>query len=292
MTNLQKKEFDILCLFIDICKKLNLDYYLVCGSALGAVKYNGFIPWDDDIDVALPRKDYEVFLTKAPELLPKWCFIQNYRTDQQFPLLGTKLRDSRTTFVEQMCGELNINHGVFIDLFPLDGNWNNKKEFNELIKKRRIFDGRRRVNLEYCRFSPSNVLHIRTIYYYLMNRLFGIYGDTSKSVKEFDDFISSFSTENAKLWCNHANSASLVEYAPVEQYGNGSYAIFEGIEVRIPEKFDEYLTQKYGNWRADLPKEQQVGHHYAEVIDLDRPYTDYIEYQKNGKIRIKYPNKS
>jgi lipopolysaccharide cholinephosphotransferase len=58
---LQKAEFEILCEFVRICDELKLTYFLVCGTALGAVKYGGFIPWDDDVDVALPRKDYEIF---------------------------------------------------------------------------------------------------------------------------------------------------------------------------------------------------------------------------------------
>lgn len=287
MTELQKKEFEILKLFVDICNQLNLDYYLVCGSALGAVKYEGFIPWDDDIDVALPRKDYEIFLSKAPSLLPSWCFLQNYRTDPKFPLLGTKLRDSRTTFVECMCGELDINHGTFIDVFPLDGYSHSKKNDAILAKERRIFEGARRVNLTYRRFSPSNILSFTTMYYYLMNRLFGVYGDTAFSVKSFDALVSSFNAEATELLCNHANSVSPTELAPHEQYGTGAWAKFEGLKVRIPEKYDEYLTQKYGDWRADLPKEEQVGHHYAAVIDLDHPYTDYVEKLANGKIRIK-----
>ena len=61
----------------------------------------------------------------------------------------------------------------------------------------------------------------------------------------------------------------------------------EGLKVRIPENYDAYLTQKYGDWRADLPEDQKVGHHYAEVIDLNRPYTDYIEKLPRGRIRIK-----
>ena len=287
MTELQKKEFEMLCLVVDICNQLDLEYYLVCGSALGAVKYNGFIPWDDDVDVALPRKDYELFLSKASSMLPSWCFVQNYRTDPKFPLLGTKLRNSETTFIEFMCTELDINHGVFIDVFPLDGYNYSKKNQSLLSKKRHTFDAARRVNLTYRRFSLSGMRPVRGLYYYAMNRLFGLYGDTSKAVKNFDDFVASLNAENAQMWCNHANSASSVEFAPREQYGSGAWATFEGLKVRVPEKYDEYLTQKYGDWRAELPPEQQVGHHYAEVIDLNRPYTDYIEKLPKGKIRIK-----
>ena len=68
MTELQEIEFGLLQQFLSVCEQLNLTYYLVCGSALGAVKYGGFIPWDDDIDVALPRKDYEIFCREAPRI--------------------------------------------------------------------------------------------------------------------------------------------------------------------------------------------------------------------------------
>lgn len=128
MTELQKKEFELLKYFIDICGKLNLRYYLVCGSALGAAKYKGFIPWDDDIDVAMPRDDYEVFLEKGSAFLPSYLFIQNYRTDPEFPMMMTKLRNSNTTFIEEMLKNIKMNHGVYIDIFPLDGYPKNKKE--------------------------------------------------------------------------------------------------------------------------------------------------------------------
>ena len=283
MTELQKKEFNILKVFVSACESLGLTYYLVCGSALGAVKYAGFIPWDDDIDVAMPRKDYEIFLEKAPAVLPDWCFVQNYRTDPQFPLLGTKLRDLRTTFVESMCGNLDIHHGIFIDVFPLDGYWNSREEGRKVRKQRRIFDGKRRVHLQYNRFSPANLFSLRTNYYYLMNRLFGMYHDTAKAIGTFETLISSFPLETSHIWCNHANSASPLEYAPACQYGAGVMAEFEGLTVRIPQRYEEYLTQKYGPWREDLPQEQQVGHHHYEFMDLHRPYS--VAMKSAGKKR-------
>lgn len=276
MTDLQRVEFEMLKLFVKICEDLNLRYYLVCGSALGAVKYHGFIPWDDDIDVALPREDYEIFVREAQVRLPDWCFLQNYHTQPQFYLLGSKLRDSRTTYIEQMCGGLDINHGVFIDVFPLDGlNCRNPKERQSFEKKKRSFDSKRRVRLQYRRCSPCNVLSLRTNYYYLLYRLFGLNGDTSKTIADYDHFVSAISADDCEIWCNHANSISQTEYAPRAQYGDGAWATFEGLRVRIPEQYDAYLTQKYGCWQNDLPLEQQVGHHYYEICDLTRPYTFY-----------------
>lgn len=101
MTPLQQKEYQLLGLFLDICRQLDLRYYLVCGSALGAVKYKGFIPWDDDVDIAMPRGDYQRFLSQAQALLPEGFFLQNFHTDPAFPQIYSKLRDSNTAFIEK-----------------------------------------------------------------------------------------------------------------------------------------------------------------------------------------------
>ena len=106
-------------------------------------------------------------------------------------------------------------------------------------------------------------------------------------MEKLEDALTRYKGPRSDILCNHGNWQGNLEYAPREQYGSGAWATFEGLKVRVPEKYDEYLTQKYGDWRAELPQEQQVGHHYAEVIDLTRPYTDYIEKFPNGKIRIK-----
>ena len=87
MTTLQKKVFQILQIFTQICDQLQLKYFLVCGSALGAVKYGGFVPWDDDADVALFRNDYERFCKEAPALLPEQLFLQNFQSDPAFPAI-------------------------------------------------------------------------------------------------------------------------------------------------------------------------------------------------------------
>ena len=121
MTDLQQTEFEILKEYIAVCERLKLRYYLVCGSCLGAVKYSGFIPWDDDIDVAMPREDYRVFCEKAPLLLPEHLFLQTNESDRNYPNIFAKLRDSRTTYIEKGMAELDIHHGVYIDVFPLDG---------------------------------------------------------------------------------------------------------------------------------------------------------------------------
>ena len=81
MNRIKEIELDMLKAFVSICDQLGLKYYLIGGTLLGAVRHKGFIPWDDDIDVGMPREDYEVFVEKAGKLLPDYIFLQNYRTD-------------------------------------------------------------------------------------------------------------------------------------------------------------------------------------------------------------------
>ncbi len=270
MTELQSVEFYLLKSFVNICDELNLTYYLVCGSALGAVKYGGFIPWDDDVDVALPRKDYELFCKKAPDMLPAGYFLQNHKAEKPYPRIYSKLRDSGTTYVEKTTRKLKINHGVFIDIFPIDGYPANKKEIKSLELKKKLL----KLKVE-CVFDVDYGFLRNS--FFAAERLLGFHKNTSKTIQRLENIISSYSTDDSKLWCNHGNWQGKLEYAPRDQYGKGAWAEFEGLKVRIPEKYDEYLTQKYGNWRADLPEEEKVGHHYYEICDLERPYTEYFK---------------
>ena len=277
MNELQKIEFDMLRMFVSICEKLNLKYYLVCGSALGAVKYGGFIPWDDDIDVALPRDDYEFFVKNASKYLPEHIFLQNYQTDYNYPSLGTKLRNSKTTFIEVGHSNIKMHHGVFIDIFPLDGFPTSNSEIRKLKKAKKKYIRRIAVRLTYDRFSKKNIFGLRTNLMYICNCIFGLYSNTHKYVTCCEKSISKYSLKESNIWCNHANSPSEKEYANREQYGEGIMMKFEGLNVRIPERYDEYLTQKYGDWRKDIPKSDQKGHHYYTVCDLSKPYTEYIK---------------
>ena len=253
MNDLQKTELELLKMFLDICDKLGLEYYLVCGTALGAVKYGGFIPWDDDVDVALKREDYELFLREAPKLLPERYFLQNIRTEKAFPLLMTKLRDSGTTLIESNFAHLPMNHGAYIDIFPLDGYPKGKW-------KQRFFEAKKYVyNKARC---------FAYIYGY---RVFGL----NAIMRAYERMLKRYPCEGSDYYCNHGNWQRKLEYSPPEHYGNGAWAEFEGLTVRVPERYDEYFTQKYGDWRSDPPVRKRISHHNIAVCDTEKPYTEY-----------------
>lgn len=110
----------LLRVFDEICRKNNLKYWLDGGTLIGAIRHNGFIPWDDDIDVAMLSDDYEKFIEIAQKELPNDVFLQTRKTDREYPLYITKLRDKYSTYEEQNVARLNCHKGIFIDIFPMD----------------------------------------------------------------------------------------------------------------------------------------------------------------------------
>lgn len=271
MTELQEKQFEILKCFIDICDKMNLTYYMVCGSALGAVKYNGFIPWDDDVDVAMPREDYRVFVEKAQKMLPENIFVQTYKTDREFPQIFCKLRDSDTTFIEESAKNLNINHGVFIDVFPLDGYPENKFQQRIFEFRKRIYQSELLSAYQFERKGKSKIL-------YQIYDMMGVSRRTAQIAEKYEKMISSYPVKTSKVICNHGNWQGKLEYAPKGQYSKGLEIEFEKVKVRVPEQYDAYLRQKYGDYTKELPQEEQKGHHYYTICDLRRSYKLYQTY--------------
>ena len=140
LQKMQEVELDLFKAFIEVCEKLQLKYYLLGGTLLGAVRHKGFIPWDDDIDVGMPRKDYEIFIQKAQDLLPEHYFVQNCYTDGKLPMAFCKIRNSNTTFIETSVKDFKINHGIFIDIFPLDYYPQDKKKKKQFYKKKLWWD--------------------------------------------------------------------------------------------------------------------------------------------------------
>lgn len=277
MNDLQKVEFELLKVFIDICEKLNLNYFLVCGSALGAARHGGFIPWDDDMDVGMYREDYNKFMELAPALLPEGLFLQNYRTDPNYPLVYAKLRNSNTTATESYYKNIDMNQGLYIDIFPLDGYPADKNKQYYLEKAIRRYKVLSRCGLHY-----TEKLSIKSRMAMGVRKLLGYHKRTAKTLEKYEAAISAFSIEETGIVCNHGTPYGKRDYISAECYGTGSKALFEGLEVCVPERCDEYLTALYGDWRTPPPPEQRIGKHLFEICDTERSYKEYLKYYKKG----------
>ena len=105
---------------IRVCNENDISYFIIGGTALGAVRHGGFIPWDDDLDIGMTRKNYNKFLSIAKDKLPDELFLQTVETETESPFYFAKVRKNKTKFVECYCKKLKIHHGVYVDIFPYD----------------------------------------------------------------------------------------------------------------------------------------------------------------------------
>ena len=266
---LKKKEIEMLEVFIDLCRKLNLKYYILGGTLLGAVRHQGFIPWDDDIDVCMPREDYEIFLEKGQELLPENLFIQNFKTDPNFSLCFAKIRDSQTAFIETSVKNLKINHGVFIDIFPLDYYPEDSTEQKKIEKKKKYYTNA--ISKIYTIERKGFVKKLKG----LVKKLVFLFVPYKKCVKELDSLYKSQPVST--LYANHCGAWGKKEITPVHWFGEGVELRFEGIKVNAPSMYHEWLTQVYGDYMQLPPEEKRVAHHYVEVVDLEKSYKECIK---------------
>lgn len=270
LQELKDRELDAFKAFISVCETLRLRYYILGGTLLGAVRHKGFIPWDDDIDVGMPRADYEVFCEKAQALLPEKYFLQNIHTEKEYLLNFSKIRDSETTYLESGVAHLNIHHGIFIDIFPLDGYPTEKEEksffFQEKIFMARLASAVRGSNQ--CPWWKSLVSYI------LMPM------PIRKAVEQREKRLKS-ATQSHKT-ANYCGAWREKEIVPTEWYGEGRLVEFEGLQVYAPQAYDKWLSQVYGDYMQLPPEEKRVGHHFVDAFDMRAPYTKYTK-ERSGK---------
>lgn len=120
LRKIQISQYYMLESFKMFCERNELMYTLDFGSMLGAIRHNGFIPWDDDIDIAMLRNDYDRFLELSKNWNHENIFVQNYHTDPEFVHSFTRLRLNGTLAIQKSWQHLNVHHGIFIDIFPYD----------------------------------------------------------------------------------------------------------------------------------------------------------------------------
>ena len=261
-------ELQILEKIDEICQKHNLTYYAYYGTLLGAVRHQGFVPWDDDLDIAMFRDDYEKFQAIAPKEFTDPYFFQNAYTDGIIRFMA-KIRDSRTTAIEHLAP--SINQGIFIDVFPLDvaPDGINEEASTILEVQREIWTTvvNPREILEDLEAGKRFVLDINT----LVNL---IKLDKRERFKEFEAFsLAHFGeTQNVdfivrQLFYGQPESPKKV------WFNNIIYLPFENIRIPVPTEYDKILTVLYGNYHEFV----RGGSTHEEIImDPDIPYGEYF----------------
>ncbi len=264
---LQEHSLKMFKVFIEVCEKLNLKYYVLGGTILGAVRHKGFIPWDDDIDVGMPREDYEIFISKAQEFLPKNYFVQTFKTDPEWPANFAKIRNSDTTFIESSVKNRKINHGIYIDVFPLDRHEDNKFKLKIFNFKNKFYQA----TIARCFYIPKQKRNWK--WYFI--RILTFFVPVKTALKKREKLLKS--NKGTKYLANYCGAWGVKEIVPSDWYGKGAELEFEGIKIIAPANYDAWLAQVYGDYMQLPPVEKRVTHHFNEVIDLEKSYKEYIK---------------
>ena len=277
LRKLQMEALDILDAFSSYCNRYNLRWFLLSGTALGALRHDGFIPWDDDVDVGMLRDDYERFLSLAERDFPDNLSVDTPESTKGFAPMFAKVCKLGTRFVTQETMESSYNQGIFIDIIPLDQLAEDKKVAKKQLTNSLIWQ------------SVSYLYHAKTIN--VPHK--GILGTLERFGCKVAHYIAKIALSPSRIVSHYNRSIAPKGIAlsnnwmlfswphtkpfPTEVLVPTAKHAFDGHRVPVPGKPDDYLTLLYGDWRKLPPADQRHTH-----MPLRIEFSDGLIWERNG----------
>ncbi len=275
INNLQKRILIIFKEFKRICKKHHLHYYAIGGTCIGAVRHRGFIPWDDDLDVAMPFEDYDKFRKIAPDELKHGFSLVDYIENSEYGQNFLKIQDDNSTLIEDFEIDYPEKYkGIFIDIMPICG-----------IKKNFISYSMLKLKLYYLRNID------RTLKYDLKSKttlkgkiLWKVAHSLNK--KEITSYMKKWDYLCRKSPVSSSKDILFAWRIPLKKpysnvfnydwFSNTKEVPFEDTTILIPIGYDEYLKKDFGDYMKLPPVEKQINHNPA-ILDLNKSYKEYAK---------------
>ena len=259
INQIKKIELDILIAFADFCEENKLKYYLAYGTLLGAVRHKGFIPWDDDIDVLMPRPDYNRFIeltgyNPIKQNLETRLY-RNCKNPNIYPF--AKIIDTNTLVYEKGKSRKNIS-GIWIDIFPLDGCPDSSEEtrvqFEKYLKIRNWQD----LATTNPFYIDQNIIKkmLKFIFFAPAAKLYGC----KRICKKIDELAQSYSYDKSQLVADFTWGDSLDAILKKEDLEPALHLEFEGKLFNAPKSYDQYLTNLYGDYMTLPPENERIPH--------------------------------
>lgn len=266
LSKLQIAELDILKTFIKICEENNLRYFLCYGSMIGAIRHQGFIPWDDDIDVAMPRPDYQKFMEISSSVLPDNLYFSTYKLGKEHITLSSMIINKNKDFTLNNANTVTET-GAWIDVLAIDG------APAEGIQ-RKLFFVKYLYRRTMCQLSHFNeVVNLkkkRPWYEKVVIKIAQLtnierFLNPVKAGEKYHRLLSSVPYDTAKEVATFQGDDRLEGIVPKSVYGNGKKYKYEDIYVIGPDDYDTYLKCYYPNYMTPPPMDQRNKHGVMEV---------------------------
>ncbi len=265
LRRLQRTELEILKDFAALCETHQISYSISGGSAIGALRHGGFVPWDDDIDVILPREDYDRMievLEADPGMMEKYEIIRADRT-RNFPLMSTRLRKKGTKFKEWCFAKLDCDLGIFLDIFPYD-----HTSADPALRKKQIRETWFWGKLYILRHIANPVLPFRGVKGGIVRAICACI-HAFLAVTRFSKAYILKKYQAAATRYNHEDTGWYIDFQYTfpekilltkEMIFPLQKVMFEDAQVKAIHELDRYLTQQYGNYMEIPPVEKQKNH--------------------------------
>lgn len=262
-------EMELLKKLLEVCEKHHLKIWAEGGTLLGNVWHHGYIPWDDDIDMAMPRKDYDKLQSVAKEEFKKPFFFQSGFTDI-FPNGLSRIRMDRTTAILKHTIFQKHHQGIFIDISPLDVIPDNHQELMMFLEER---DNEKEKLKLYCEshLSLSNLKHNWNIF--KIKREINKIGYNTY-FKKYDQIVKQFANSDFKRVSIFSWSPQSKYYRNRDWYHNTVYLQFEDIKMPVPADYDSILTKQFGDYMK--PVKEPTMHGGFVILDPEKSYKYYL----------------
>jgi lipopolysaccharide cholinephosphotransferase len=271
LKKVQQAELGILKDFVKLCDENDITYFGIAGTGIGALRHKGFIPWDDDIDVAMPREDHERFVKIAKEKYSDKYYVLNGVEDENYPLLTTRWILKGTTFIEEPLKDINCRFGIFLDIYPLDKIPDDEKLFKKQAKKAFFFSKLlilRSIPFPVLAFSgaKAKLVHAVCAVVHFFLALFHVSKKwLHKKCLEISTMYNSLpESKRIDFLCDTTAYMNI-------HYTDGMYPLieldFEDIKLKFPANIRDNLTSAYGDYMK-LPPVEKRKNHYPYKLDF------------------------